>query len=204
MHLSHLIDAIIDEGGLDTSNPPDNVPELFTQVEIARDKARADNRTWRVASMTELVELVTGSLIVQKAITHSIRRKHLMIPEDSCHLEALVLRTFSPRFMHSGRTAEFSNALILPEAARVMIESEALALNNASAQKFALKKSCVDFVVRAVGKKLQTIDFLAEFMSLPSGQEDCLDFWETLCAFSFGSESQKKTAFSTLHTPPTA
>ena len=43
------------------------------------------------------------------------------------------------------------------------------------------------------------IEFPAEFMSLPVGQEDCLEFWETLCAFSFGSEPQKKTAFSTLH-----
>ena len=69
---------------MDTSNAPDNVPELFKQIEIARDKARADNRTWRVASMTELVEPAGGSMSVQKAITHSIRRKHLMVPEDSC------------------------------------------------------------------------------------------------------------------------
>ena len=53
----------------------DNVLELFKQIETARDKARADNRTWRVASMTELVEPVTGSMTVQKALTHSIRRK---------------------------------------------------------------------------------------------------------------------------------
>ena len=28
VHLSHLVDAIIDEGDLDTSIAPDNVPEL--------------------------------------------------------------------------------------------------------------------------------------------------------------------------------
>ena len=99
-----------------------------------------------------------------------------MNPDDNCHLEALVLRTFSPRFTHIARISEFSNSLILPEAARSMIESEALALNNASAQKLALKKNCGDFVVRAVGKKWQTIEFPAEFMSLPVRQEDCLEF----------------------------
>ena len=45
VHLSHLIDAIIDEGDLDTSSPPDNVPELFKQIGIASNKARADDRT---------------------------------------------------------------------------------------------------------------------------------------------------------------
>ena len=205
VHLSHLVDAIIEEGDLDTSSPPDNVPELFKQIEIALGKARADDRTWRLASMTELVEPITGSMTVQKSLTHSIRRKHLMTAGDNCNLEALVLRTFSPRFIHSIRTEEFANSQIVPEAARSLIESEeARALNNASAQTLALKKNCVEFVVRAVGRKWQMIEFPAEFMSLPVarahvGQEDCLEFWETLCAFSFGSESQRKTAFSTLH-----
>ena len=135
VHLSHLVDAIIEEGDLDTSSPPDNVPELFKQIEIASGKARADDRTWRLASMTELVEPVTGSMTVQKSLTHSIRRKHLMTAGDNCNLEALALRTFSPRFMHSIRTEEYANSLILPEAARSLIESEARALNNASAQK---------------------------------------------------------------------
>ena len=87
----------------------------------------------------------------------------------------------------------------MPEATRSLIESEALALSNASAQKLAPKKSCVEFVVRAVGKRWRMIEFPTEFMSLPVGQEDCLEFWETLCAFSFGSNSQRKTALSTLH-----
>ena len=90
---------------------------------------------------------------------------------DSCCLEALVLHTFSPRFMHSVRTGEFANSLIMPEATRSLIESEALALSNASAQKLALKKNCVDFVVRAVGKRWRMIEFPTEFMSLPVGQE---------------------------------
>ena len=118
---------------------------------------------------------------------------------DNCSLEALILRTFSPRFMHSVRTGEFAISPIVPEATTRTIESEALALSNASAQKLALKKNCVDFVVRAVGKRWRMIEFATEFMSLPVGQEDCLEFWETLCAFSFGSDSQRKTAFSTLH-----
>ena len=75
--------------------------------------------------MTELVDPVAGPMTVQKSITHNIRRKHLMNPDDNCHLEALVLRTFSPRLTHAARTSEFSNSLILPEAARTMIESEA-------------------------------------------------------------------------------
>ena len=199
VHLSHLIDAIIDEGDLDTSSPPDNVPELFKRIGTASNKARADDRTWRVASMTELMEPVTGAMSVQKCLTHSIRRKHIMDAGDTCRLEALVLRTFSPRFLHSSRTGEFANSLIMPEATRSLIESEALALSNASAQKLAPKKSCVDFVVRAVGKRWRMIEFPTELKSLPVGQEDCLEFWETLCAFSFGSDSQRKTAFSTLH-----
>ena len=199
VHLSHLIDAIIEEGDLDTSSSPDNVPELFKQIEAASNKARADERTWRVASMTELVEPATGAMSVQKCLTHSIRRRHIMDAGDNCRLEALVLRTFSPRFLHASRTAEFANALIMPEATRSLIEAEARALNNASAQKLALKKSCVEFVVRAIGKRWRMIEFPAEFMSLPIGQEDSLEFWETLCAFSFGSESQRKMAFSTLH-----
>ena len=95
---------------------------------------------------------------------------------NTCRLEALVLRTFSPRFLHSSRTGEFANSLIMPEATRSLIESEALALSNASAQKLAPKKSCVDFVVRAVGKRWRMIEFPTEFMSLPVGQEDCLEF----------------------------
>ena len=132
--------------------------------------------------MTELDEPATSAMSVQKCLTHSIRRRHLMNAGDNCNPEALILRTFSPRFMHLPRTAEFSHSLTLPEAARSMIETEALALNNAS----AMKKKCVDFVVRAVGRKWQMIEFPAEFMSLPVGQEVCL-------------ESQKKKAFSTLH-----
>jgi hypothetical protein len=148
VHLSHLIDAIIDEGDLDTSSPPDNVPELFKQIGTASNKARADDRTWRVASITELVEPVTGAMFVQKRLTHSIRRKHIMDAGDSCRLEALVLRTFSPRFLHSSRTGEFANSLIMPEATKSLIESDALALSNASAQKLVPKKNCVDFLVR--------------------------------------------------------
>ena len=83
--------------------------------------------------MTELVEPVTGAMSVQKCLTHSIRRRHLMNAEDNCNLDALILRTFAPRFMHLPRTGEFSNSLILSQAARSMIEAEALALNNASA-----------------------------------------------------------------------
>jgi len=50
-HLSHLVDAIIEEGELDTSSAPDNVPELFKQFEIASERARAARTTahggWR-------------------------------------------------------------------------------------------------------------------------------------------------------------
>ena len=96
-------------------------PELSKQIEIASNKARADARTWRVASMTELVEPVTSTMSVQKCLTHNIRRKHLMDAGDNCSLEALVLRTFSPRFMHRIRTGEFANSLIMPEATRSLI-----------------------------------------------------------------------------------
>ena len=50
-HLSHLVDAIIEEGELDTSSAPDNVLELFKQIEIASERARAARTTahggWR-------------------------------------------------------------------------------------------------------------------------------------------------------------
>ena len=71
VHLSHLVDAIIDEGDLDTSNAPDNVLELFKQIEIASGKARADDRTWRVASMTELVDPVAGPMTEDRAEIHN-------------------------------------------------------------------------------------------------------------------------------------
>ena len=94
-----------------------------------------------------------------------------MISEDSCNLEELVLRTCT--FLLGSCTVGVLQSSQMPLYCRrqqgpLMIESEALALdlNNASAQTLALKKSCVDFVVRAVGKKWQTIDFPAEFMSL--------------------------------------
>ena len=79
-NLSHMVDPIIDEGELDTANALDNIPEQFRQIEIAREKARADNRTWRVTSMTELVEPPSGSVSAQKSIAHAIKRKHLMTP----------------------------------------------------------------------------------------------------------------------------
>ena len=41
-HLSHLVDAIIEEGEMDTSSAPDTVPELFKQIEIASERARAE------------------------------------------------------------------------------------------------------------------------------------------------------------------
>ena len=100
VQLGHLADAVIGEGDSDTSSAPDNVSELFKQIEIASGKAHADDRTWRVslASMIELVEPGIGAMSVQKCLTHRIRRRHLWNAEDTCNLEAAILRTctFSP------------------------------------------------------------------------------------------------------------
>ena len=54
--------------------------------------------------MTELVEPVIGAMSIQKCLTHNIRGRHFMDAGDNCSLAALILRTFSPRFMHFVRT----------------------------------------------------------------------------------------------------